>query len=85
MRRRSVSWGIALVGLAAVMLPTRCVNTISHSPLQAANEALEFASVAFIEGETEAAYSLMPPEFQRSFSKDEFEAIFAQMHPSLLP
>jgi hypothetical protein len=75
------------VSLSALIALTGClqVNQLKHQPAAAGRKAQQFANVAFVERNLDAAYPLLSQNVRNSLTLDQFKDAVSKMHPSEYP
>jgi len=75
-----------LLAIFLVVTTTACFyRYASHSPIMAATSATEFAQVAFVERNTDKAFSMLHPDFQAYATKQKFAQVLTAMNSPTAP
>jgi hypothetical protein len=70
---------LGVIILLSAILASACLRILKHDQGMAATAALEFAELALVRGETEAAYVQLHPEGQKNMTPIQLKAMLAQV------
>jgi hypothetical protein len=62
-----------------------CIQRFNHQPAMAGRKAQQFADVAFVKRDLDAAYPLLSQNTRASITIDQFKDLVSKMHPSDYP
>lgn len=68
-----------------LLMGTACIRFSNHSPIMAAMSATQFAQVAFVEKNTDKAFSMLHPDLQAYTTKEKFAQGLTKMNSPTAP